>query len=93
MTMQEYDWYAHGFFIRSSKDHEGVRNVWALLHNVYSKNPIQNRKHLSEMWPLYIDKLGTEAIEDVDLKAKMFKLLMQKRELENAKSRLRSNDK
>lgn len=45
------------------------------------------------MWPLYIDKLGTEAIEDVDLKAKMFKLLMQKRELENAKSRLRSNDK
>lgn len=55
MTLQELEWYAHGFFLRAAKDQEGIRRVWLAIHNSHFKDQIVGINAIHAAWPLYND--------------------------------------
>lgn len=61
MTLQELEWYAHGFFLRAAKDQEGLRRVWLAIHNSHFKEQIVGINAVHAAWPLYHDPV-TELI-------------------------------
>lgn len=58
MTLQELEWYSHGFFMRTAKDHEGQRRIWLAIHNAHYKEKIESMAAIHARWPLYNDPKG-----------------------------------
>jgi hypothetical protein len=63
MTMQELDWYCDGSRVRDASIKFGLRRIWATLYNanVAKKSDMIKANQLIEYWPLYTDKILTEA--------------------------------
>lgn len=80
MSMQQLEWYADGTKVRDAGIKYGLRRIWWTLYNanVGKKDKIRPNE-LVELWPLYTDKILTEAEkekEEDELRAN-YKLLSE----------------
>lgn len=68
MTMQELDWYSDGVKVRDASIKSGLRRIWVTLYNVNvaKKSDMIRGNQLIKHWPLYTDKILTEAEQEAE---------------------------
>lgn len=96
--MQELEWYCDGARVRDAGIKFGLRRIWVTLYNanVAKKTDMIKADELVEYWPLYTDKILTEAekaAEEDELREHYLLLSKTIRERDaNANSRIGDRD-
>jgi hypothetical protein len=66
MTYQEYFLCSHGYFMRISRQNEGLRRIYVLLwnSNVKKTDALDSAIKIRKEWPLMTDVINTEINSD-----------------------------